>query len=95
MVNSKTYLRVPYAEKDAAKALGAKWDATKKRWYAPLNVEIEFFSKWMGEEVVAASTNKRKKAKASSLVDKAHLGTLTYAKDKNFVAYSGERPPWN
>ena len=26
-------LRVPYSEKDEAKALGARWDAGSKRWY--------------------------------------------------------------
>ena len=28
-----TYLRVPFAEKDAAKALGAKWDSRRKKWF--------------------------------------------------------------
>jgi hypothetical protein len=27
------YLNVPFAEKDEAKALGAWWDAGKKKWY--------------------------------------------------------------
>jgi hypothetical protein len=31
----RAWLDVPYAEKDAAKALGAIWDPTAKRWYAP------------------------------------------------------------
>lgn len=26
-------LRVPYSEKDEAKALGARWDASVKKWY--------------------------------------------------------------
>ena len=29
------YLTVSYDQKDEAKSLGAKWDATKKLWYAP------------------------------------------------------------
>lgn len=29
----KLYLNVPYAEKDTAKALGAKWNARVKKWY--------------------------------------------------------------
>lgn len=29
----KLYLNVPYAEKDTAKALGAKWNARAKKWY--------------------------------------------------------------
>ena len=31
----RIWLDVPYAEKDLAKAAGAKWDTTAKRWYAP------------------------------------------------------------
>ncbi|WP_255210691.1 DUF5710 domain-containing protein, partial [Methylogaea oryzae] len=30
MTNAKFYLNVPYAEKDQAKALGARWDASRK-----------------------------------------------------------------
>ena len=29
------FLNVAYAQKDHAKSLGAKWDAQKKKWYAP------------------------------------------------------------
>jgi ribonuclease HI len=29
----KIYLKVSYQQKDEAKALGARWDATKKQWY--------------------------------------------------------------
>lgn len=29
----KVYLDVPYSDKDYARAHGAKWDATKKKWY--------------------------------------------------------------
>jgi Domain of unknown function (DUF5710) len=31
----RTYLDVPYNDKDAAKALGARWDQTARRWYDP------------------------------------------------------------
>jgi ribonuclease HI len=30
---SRIYLRVPYAQKDEAKGLGAKWDSQSKKWY--------------------------------------------------------------
>jgi Domain of unknown function (DUF5710) len=33
MSQNRVYLNVPYAEKDAAKQLGAKWDAKAKRWF--------------------------------------------------------------
>ncbi|AHH93567.1 DUF5710 domain-containing protein [Kutzneria viridogrisea] len=35
MADRRAWLDVPYQEKDAAKALGARWDAAAKRWYAP------------------------------------------------------------
>lgn len=41
-----TILNVPYAEKDEAKRLGAKWDATRKKWYVPDGVNAEPFSRW-------------------------------------------------
>ena len=31
--NGKVYLNVPYAEKERAKALGARWDRNIKKWY--------------------------------------------------------------
>ena len=31
----RTYLDVPFAHKDAAKAAGARWDPAAKSWYAP------------------------------------------------------------
>ncbi|HDL5187674.1 TPA: hypothetical protein PXA68_002017 [Mannheimia haemolytica] len=38
--SNATYLNVPYAEKDGAKALGAKWDKFKKKWYLPAGKEM-------------------------------------------------------
>jgi len=35
MADSKVWLDVPYAEKDDAKAQGARWDSVARRWYAP------------------------------------------------------------
>jgi len=31
--NANLYLEVPYARKDEAKAMGAMWEPTKKKWY--------------------------------------------------------------
>lgn len=41
-----TFLNVPFAEKDEAKQLGARWDAAKKKWYVPQGVDLEGFSRW-------------------------------------------------
>jgi len=40
-------LNVPFAEKEDAKRLGAKWDAAKKKWYVPQGVDVDAFSRWM------------------------------------------------
>jgi hypothetical protein len=44
-----TFLNVPYAEKDEARALGARWNPTKKRWYVPPGVALDAFEKWKPE----------------------------------------------
>lgn len=37
---TKTWLHVPYPEKDKAKALGARWDKQEKRWFAPEGTDL-------------------------------------------------------
>ena len=34
-LTDRVWLDVPYSDKDAAKQLGARWDADQKRWYDP------------------------------------------------------------
>ena len=41
-----TFLTVPFAEKDQAKSLGARWNADKKKWYVPAGVDLTPFKKW-------------------------------------------------
>ena len=43
----RTYLAVPYAEKDDAKQLGAKWDRAEKAWFVPAGMDLEAFTPWM------------------------------------------------
>lgn len=43
----KTYLEVPFHEKDAAKAKGARFDMAIKKWYCPDGVDLQNFSKWL------------------------------------------------
>jgi exodeoxyribonuclease VII large subunit len=40
-------LNVSFAEKDEAKALGARWNPKDRVWYVPDGVETEPFSKWL------------------------------------------------
>ena len=43
----KILLRVPFADKDEAKRLGAKWDATKRCWYIYSTSDRSKFKKWL------------------------------------------------
>ncbi len=45
--SSKTYLNVPFSQKDEAKNLGARWDPEKKKWYVPSGKDIQIFSAWL------------------------------------------------
>ena len=49
----RTYLKVPFQQKDAAKSLGAKWDATVSSWYVPENVDTTAFSVWLSGSLPA------------------------------------------
>ncbi|MCX7097861.1 MAG: DUF5710 domain-containing protein [Methylococcales bacterium] len=93
MADTKTYLNVPFAQKDAAKALGARWDPAAKKWYVPADKDLALFAQWQGQsDAAAAPTTKPTPAKAKP--DPA-AGVMTYATDKNFVAYDGDTPPWD
>ena len=39
-------LKVPFAEKDEAKKLGARWDAARKLWYIDGKVDPALFACW-------------------------------------------------
>jgi hypothetical protein len=40
-------LETPFAEKEAAKALGARWDGTKKLWYIVDVTDLTPFLRWI------------------------------------------------
>jgi 5-methylcytosine-specific restriction endonuclease McrA len=43
----RCYLQVPYAQKDAAKRLGARWDAVVRCWYVPAGLALAPFERWL------------------------------------------------
>jgi hypothetical protein len=49
----KVFLQVPFREKDAVKALGAKWDANTKKWYVPEGLDVGPFAQWVETSYVA------------------------------------------
>jgi len=46
-LQEKTFIAVPFKQKEEAKALGAKWDRQEQSWYVPANIDLSNFSKWM------------------------------------------------
>ena len=79
----RQYLAVPYAEREAAKAAGAKWDWREKLWYIGPEGTRAGIAKWLPENAAAAAP-----AKASPREEFAELlrelgGDLTGAKDGN------------
>jgi hypothetical protein len=102
MADSKTYLNVPFAQKDSAKALGARWDAANKKWYVPADKDITLFAQWQPQSgtLESPSTTSKPRArtvstKTGSSANSASPGVITYAADKDFVAYNGDEPPWD
>jgi hypothetical protein len=45
-LEERTYLAVPYDERNEAKALGARWDAVKKAWFVGPEVDPVNIAKW-------------------------------------------------
>lgn len=43
------FLKVPYAEKDEAKALGARWNKDRKMWYVPDGQDTAPFERWLAD----------------------------------------------
>ena len=97
MADPKIYLNVPFAQKDEAKALGARWDAVEKKWFVPADKNITLFSKWQSEsgseKLPRAKTSPSKISSSSKKTTAA--GVKTHATVKDFVAYNGDVPPWD
>jgi exodeoxyribonuclease VII large subunit len=47
ITTSRVDLKVPYAEKNDAKKLGARWDPRQQTWYAPPGLAIGPFDRWL------------------------------------------------
>lgn len=66
------FLNVPYSEKDEAKALGARWDGERRKWYIPDGAHAAPFARWInGNDNSAFQPRAGKTAKptASLFVD--------------------------
>lgn len=50
-------LVTPFAEKDAVKALGARWDGAQKIWYIVDVADLTPFTRWIPDMAVAANAS--------------------------------------
>ena len=64
-------LKVPFAEKDTAKALGARWDAAKKIWYVKDVSDLTPFSRWIPDLQAASEGSSSGGTKQSTDIGKA------------------------
>ena len=46
----KTYLAVPYEQREEAKQAGARWDRQAKLWFAPQGTDMTGLARWMPEK---------------------------------------------
>ena len=89
-------LVTPFAEKDAAKALGARWDGAKKQWYIVDVDDLTPFLRWIPDIAAAragdALTGSAAQNKAKPPV-KRSAGVITTSTLK--VVHCGcEAPAW-
>ena len=86
-------LKVPFAEKDAAKAAGARWDPNRKVWYVMDPPDLNRFARWVPEVAAFQATQQSPKAaapKAASLPTRAsQLAAATVLPDCGC-----DVPPW-
>jgi len=62
-------LKVPFNEKDQAKALGARWNAEAKHWYIPQGVDAAPFEKWLTNASMPVASQPAIKPKSKSNTD--------------------------
>ncbi len=92
-------LKVPYAEKDQAKALGARWNKERKVWYVPDGAAATPFERWIAPGNAPGSagteTGPAKAGKVDSIVGKTSVGVhyLDLAHDCNPFAECAECAP--
>ena len=67
-------LVTPFAEKDAVKALGGRWDAAKKCWYITDVADLTPFARWIPDMAAAMDVSG-----ATPKVPKPKLSLLTPA----------------
>jgi hypothetical protein len=91
----KINLVTPFAEKDAVKALGARWDAAKKCWYIVDIADLTPFSRWIPNMEAAVDVSGRTALAVKPKFTLPTLLTNGQVKSVNDVADCGcDVLPW-
>jgi len=56
-MDEDTYLTAQYKDRDAVKALGARWDPTARSWYVPAGRELAPFAAWLPAGIQGEATS--------------------------------------
>ncbi|MBN8283763.1 DUF5710 domain-containing protein [Zoogloea sp.] len=84
----RTNLQVPFAEKDEAKRLGARWDATKRVWYVQNMTDPAVFKRWLPEHESPAP------ARAGVTAPKPASTASTVRTGSRFFEFPCDCLPW-
>jgi len=68
--SEKTFIDVPFKQKDEAKSLGAKWDRQEQSWYVPSNVDAAPFGKW-AQGAPTSAVDASKPSQATQALDES------------------------
>ncbi|MDX7846597.1 zincin-like metallopeptidase domain-containing protein [Aeromonas caviae] len=72
-VKERVYIKVPFSEKEEAKALGARWDRPKQSWYIPNGVDPAKFAKWGATGAVLETQQQQGQPAAKALQERIYL----------------------
>jgi len=93
--DEKTYINVPYREKNDAKALGAKWDRGQQSWFIPAGVDQGKFSRWMASQAQHANSQATIKTATLTKPDTATANERQYLavpyNERNVAKAAGAR----
>lgn len=90
----RTDLTVPFAQKDEAKKLGAKWDPAKKTWYIQNVEDMNPFAKWLGITPADLDAGAKSPKKSAAAKTSTSEGIKTVGSLYKEVPRVCDCPPW-
>lgn len=73
LAKEKTFLTVPYKEKEQAKKFGAKWDNESKLWFAPEGTDLTPLMAWIPEKALAPEVSMAPQEEFARALEQAGL----------------------